>query len=178
MTYEEARNLPPIEADDPEALELLKERLEAYEEEHRRRMAINAYFKAHKTLEGCPELLPGELEHLDSVAEYAYRGRCVPFRKKAVDNMLGSIRAFKGRIKDLERWLTDPPPEGWSFEGGEVIINTEINQVQIFFDAFPDEDTIIGLRLCGFRFIPMRKAWERKCSTNAVKRAREFTEKT
>ena len=45
-----------ISADDPEAVQKLKAKLEALERDQESMKAVNAYYRKHKTLEGCPGL--------------------------------------------------------------------------------------------------------------------------
>ena len=53
-----------ISADDPQALEKLQARLEKLEAKQKEMRAVNAYYRKHKTLDGCPGLPPTGIERL------------------------------------------------------------------------------------------------------------------
>ena len=53
-----------ISADDPQALEKLQARLEKLEAKQKEMRAVNAYYRKHKTLDGCPQLVSDEIEKL------------------------------------------------------------------------------------------------------------------
>lgn len=56
------------------------------------------------------------------------------------------IRRLRARIEELEQRQTAPAPEGWTFNGGKVVMNREENRVQIIFDGKPDADIRTTLR--------------------------------
>ena len=51
-----------ISADDDLAVEKLTKKLEGLESLQATMKAVNAYFRKHKTLDGCPELTPEQAE--------------------------------------------------------------------------------------------------------------------
>mgnify|MGYP002937886134 CR=1 FL=1 len=53
-----------ISADDPQAVQKLEKKLESLEKSQETMKAVNAYYRKHKTLDGCPHLLPEQLEKL------------------------------------------------------------------------------------------------------------------
>lgn len=53
-----------ISADDDLAVEKLTKKLEGLESQQATMKAVNAYFRKHKTLDGCPELTPEQAEKL------------------------------------------------------------------------------------------------------------------
>ena len=53
-----------ISADDDLAVEKLTKKLEGLESQQTTMKAVNAYFRKHKTLDGCPELTPEQAEKL------------------------------------------------------------------------------------------------------------------
>lgn len=175
MDYETARNMPQIDANDPQALEKVRERVDAYRREHERRKGINAFYKQVGTLKGCPLTTPEEAEKLMANLETSLRGYKIPYGKKPMDSILGSIRSFEKRIAELERRQSEPPPEGWRFDGGEVIMNIEANMVQVVFDERPDVDMIINLKLLGFYHGPHENpfgTWQRQLTDRAIEAAR------
>lgn len=63
--------------------------------------------------------------------------------------------------------------EGWSFDGGRVVMNAEANRLQLVFDGKPDEGTRVALKSRGFRWSPRFGAWQRQLTDNAVQAARD-----
>lgn len=176
MDYETARNMPPIDANDPQALDKTRARVEAYREEYERRKAVNAFYKQRGTLTGCPHTTPEE-EELTASLETSCRGNLIPYGKKSMDNIGGSIRSFERRIAELERRESEPPPEGWKIDGGEVVMNIEENLLQIVFEERPSLDTIINMKMLGFVLGPHEGpfgAWQRGLTDRAIEAARRL----
>lgn len=44
------------------------------------------------------------------------------------------LNCIRECLAELKKRREEPAPEGWQFEGGQVKMNTEENQIQIFFD--------------------------------------------
>ncbi len=147
---EAAENNTAIPSDDPAALEKLKAKLEAMEARQTLMKAVNAYYRKHKTLDGCPGLTSGvQVEIEKAWARGWYVG--IPFPPYELSNN-GNMKRIRERIADLERRAASPAPEGWTFDGGEVVANVDENRLQVFFDAIPDEETRAALKSNGFRW--------------------------
>lgn len=170
MDYQTARNMPPIATTDPQALEKVKERAEAYRVEHQRRKAVNDFYKQVGTLRGCPHATPEDIERLANDLEASCKGHMIPYGKKSMDTIFASIKSFEKRIAMLER-LKANPPKGWKFDGGEVVMNHEKNLVQIVHDERPDIDTIVNMKMLGFTLGPSggnSGAWQRALTEKAI----------
>ena len=80
-----------------------------------------------------------------------------------------------GRTSDeREKRQTEPAPEGWKFDGGEVVVNIGENRLQIVFDGKPDADLRAELKCKGFRWAPSQGAWQRQLTDNAFRAARRI----
>ena len=55
-----------ISADDPEAVRKLKLKLAGLERDQEKMKAVNAHYRKHKTLDGCPQLAPDEAEKIQA----------------------------------------------------------------------------------------------------------------
>jgi len=86
------------------------------------------------------------------------------------------IRRLRARIEELEQRQTAPAPEGWTFNGGKVVMNREENRVQIIFDGKPDADIRTALKQSGFRWAPSQGAWQRMLNQNGIYAAKQVTE--
>ena len=98
-----------------------------------------------------------------------------PFPSYRLSNNNGTIRNTRARIEELEKRQTQEAPQGWGFDGGEVVINTEINRLQIVFDERPDYGLKEELKRHGFRWAPSQNAWQRQLTDNAITAARKIT---
>ena len=155
-----------ISADDPQAVQKLEKKLESLEKSQETMKAVNAYYRKHKTLDGCPHLLPEQLEKLKADMASSWHLGDKPFATWALSNNSAEIRRVKDRIKSLSQ-QKEIGFAGWEFDGGKVEANTEANRLQIFFEDKPDEATREALKSNGFRWSPKAGAWQRQLTSNA-----------
>ena len=172
---EAARRNHAISSDDPEALTRLRQKLENLERSQERMKAINAALRIKDTEKsnaalralGCSDSDITELRTPD------FRGR-IGFPAYALSNNNATIRSVKQRIAQLEAMASGPAPEGWTFDGGEVICNVEENRLQIRFDDIPDNETRGRLKANGFRWSRWGGVWQRQLTRNAIHAARSI----
>ena len=155
-----------ISADDPDAVKKLNAKLEKLTKEQETMKAINAYYRKHKSLEGCPELDSEATQKLKARMEI--RGvQDKPYPTWALSNNNAEIRRIKERIQSLsvnkEELYT-----GWEFAGGRAEINVKDNRLQLFFDDKPDGKIRDELKANGFRWSPKASAWQRQLNSNAI----------
>ena len=155
-----------ISADDPQAVQKLEKKLESLEKSQETMKAVNAYYRKHKTLDGCPHLSPEQLEKLKADMASSWHLGDKPFATWALSNNSAEIRRVKDRIKSLSQ-QKEIGFVGWEFDGGKVDANTEANRLQIFFEDKPDETTREALKSNGFRWSPKAGAWQRQLTSNA-----------
>ena len=164
-----------ISADDPQALEKLRKKLANLEATQATMKAVNAYYRKHGTLDGCEDISPAVREKLDEAMANPWRTDPKPFPSYTLSNNNATIRNTKARIEELEKRQTEAVPEGWTFDGGEVVINTELNRLQILFDDRPDYGLKEELKRYGFRWAPSQSAWQRQLTENAINAAKKIT---
>lgn len=155
-----------ISADDPDAVKKLTAKLEKLTKTQETMKAVNAYYRKHKSLEGCPELDSEAIEKLKKRMEI--RGiQDKPYPSWALSNNNAEIRRIKERIQSLsvnkEELYT-----GWEFAGGRAEINVKDNRLQLFFDDKPDGKIRDELKANGFRWSPKASAWQRQLNSNAI----------
>lgn len=155
-----------ISADDPQAVQKLESKLAGLEQSQETMKAVNAYYRKHKTLDGCPHLSPENIEKLKASMANGYHLEGKPYPTWALSNNSAEIRRVKSRIADLSK-KKEIGFVGWEFEGGKVEANTEANRLQIFFEEKPDEATRAELKNNGFRWSPAAGAWQRQLTDNA-----------
>ncbi len=156
-----------ISADDPEAVRKLKAKLAGLEQEQERMKAVNAYYRKHRTLDGCPQLTPVEAEQRKAAMARNWRADPKPYESYLLTNNNANIRQTKKRIEKLSA-KKETEFEGWAFEGGEVKMDVQSNRLQVFFHEKPDRDTCSAMRHGGFRWAPSVGAWQRQLTNNAI----------
>ena len=159
-----------INADDPTAVDKLKAKLRDLEALQDKMKAVNAYYRKHGTLDGCPQLSAEELEKLRADMARNWRARPKPYESYLLTNNSASIRQVKARIEELTR-QAETPYVGWEFDGGEVKVDQDANRLQVFFDSKPDRETCSAMRHGGFRWAPSVGAWQRQHNDNAIRAA-------
>ncbi len=162
-----------ISADEPDAVDKLKAKLDRLEQFQKTMKAVNAYYRKNRTLDGCPHLSGEEIEKLKAVMARSWRADPKPYESYTLANNNASIRQVKGRIEELTR-RAETVYEGWRFEGGEVRMNRESNRLQVFFDEKPDRETCSAMRHAGFRWAPSAGAWQRQLNDNAIRAAKHL----
>ena len=155
-----------ISADDPQAVQKLQSKLADLEKSQETMKAVNAYYRKHKTLDGCPHLSQENIEKLKAGMSSSWHLEDKPYPTWALSNNSAEIRRVKSRIADLSK-KQEIGYIGWEFEGGKVEANTEANRLQIFFEEKPDEATRSELKSNGFRWSPKAEAWQRQITDNA-----------
>ena len=156
-----------ISADDPQAIQKLEAKLEKLQSAQDTMKAVNAYYRKHKTLDGCPNLSAERIESMKADMSSQWHIEDKPYPSWALSNNNAEIRRIKGRIAELTR-KQETAYAGWEFDGGTVEANREDNRLQIYFEEKPDEKTRETLKENGFRWSPKAGAWQRQLNDNAI----------
>ena len=171
----------PVDLADPHAREMLTERLNSQRQMLEDAKTANAYYRKHKTLEGCPGLSeksrawltrPGVFASGDGSPISLYGS---PFPAYELASIRGKIERTEQRLAelDLREQQAAEPQTGTAFDGGQIVRNIDLNRLQILFDAIPDADTRAALKQNGFRWSPKNQAWQRQLTDNAERAARQ-----
>ena len=155
-----------ISSDDPEALAKLKEKLEDLQISQTRMKQINAYYKKNGTCRGFHGLSDELADKLVADIQYHPWDKR-PFAAYALANNNQNINTVKKRIEQLTV-AKELGYQGWEFEGGRVVANADMNRLQIFFDAIPDEEVRKELKGRGFKWARSVGAWQRQLTDNAI----------
>ena len=125
-----------ISADDDRAVEKLEAKLAGLEAMQEEMKTVNAYYRKHKTLEGCPVLSAEEIGKFQSSMASDWRKNPVPYPSYLLTNNNANIRRTRQRIEDLK---SQSEYAGWAFPGGRAEINEGENRLQLFFEEKPSE---------------------------------------
>ena len=164
-----------ISADDPQAVAKLEAKLAGMEQSQENMKAVNAYFRRHKTLDGCTVLPPEQIEKLKAdMAQSWHLDKSRPFQSFELSNNNAEIHRTRERIEALKS-REQQGYAGWEFDGGRVEANKEANRLQIFFDEKPDAAVRDELKANGFRWAPSAGAWQRQLNSNAYRAAEHIS---
>lgn len=89
-------------------------------------------------------------------------------------NSNASVKRIEGRIKEVEAKENQRevnPVTKYSFEGGEMVINYEVDRIQVFFATRPTSSELMAWKakgLSSFNWSHTNKAWQRKITANAM----------
>lgn len=155
-----------IKCDDENAIEALKEKIEAKEESQERMKEVNKYWRKNGTMTGCGFLTDDQIEKINSsMAEDTWRLSGVPFGSYHLQNNLANIKRLKGRLEELQNTKEKGSSET-DYGEFKVIENTDIMRIQIMFDGKPEEAVRNVLKANGFRWAPSQEAWQRQLTSN------------
>ena len=154
-----------ISADDALAVPKLEAKLAGLMESQELMKTVNAFYRKHKTLDGCPDLSEDTLNKLKVSMSRDWRQNPVPFPSYALSNNNQEIHRIRQRIDDLKN---KSEYAGWTFEGGRAEANETENRLQLFFDGKPSDEQRRELKKHGFKWAPSQGAWQRQLTKNAI----------
>ena len=142
-----------ISADDPDAIQKLREKLVSLEAKQEQMKAENAEWRRAGHRAGRQD-------------DGSWRD--APHPDFALTNSSARIRQVKARIEQLEQNAGRETVTAERAGGIRIVENAEMNRLQIFFPAKPGEETRMRLKRWGFRWAPSVGAWQRQL-TNAAR---------
>ena len=157
-----------IRQDDPHAIPKLQKKLDGLVKAQETMRAVNAYYRKHDTLDGCPHLSPDNIEKLKADMASDWHREPKPFYSWELSNNNAEIRRIRQRIESLTR-ANETVYVGWEFDGGHVEANRDQGRLQVFFEDKPDADARQQLKENGFRWAPSVGAWQRLLNDNAYR---------
>lgn len=162
MSYNHA-----ISSDDPQAVEKLTEKLEACQKRQEYMKTVNSFYRKRGTVHGCPGVSEETAEKLDEAVRTGYSWETAPFASYELSNNNSEIRRLKQRIEQLTH-DKELGYVGWKFDGGEAVVNTDNNRLQLLFDEKPSGEQRTALKRNGFHWSPSEQAWQRQLNDNAI----------
>ncbi len=164
------RNNKTISSDNPEASELIKEKIIKLETMQNKMKGFNKALKKndidamHKL--GFTDTQIAKLKQPDFCNRLGFPGY-------ALTNNSGNIRRLKKRLELLEK-SSNTPCITEVIKGITMEENEELNRLQLFFNGKPSEETRNQLKQSGFHWSPREGAWQRQRSNRAIYLARNI----
>lgn len=168
-----------IKSDDPNAIEKLEKKLIKKQELQQEMKEANTYYRKHKTMKGYKDISDDEAQKLDSEIKSSYSWQQKPYPSYYLSNNNQEIHRIKERIsqiKKLKETITEKEnldtieqteqkeKENKYFE---VVRDTNIMRLQLFFDGKPNENIRNIIKSNGFRWSPRNMCWQRQLTNNA-----------
>lgn len=166
-----------IRSDEANAIGKLEEKLESLQTMQEKMKKVNAYYRKHKTLDGCPELTAGQVETIKAQLSNGWNPNDKPYPSWALSNNNANIRRIKKRIEDLKAEQESEPSEDRVYDSFTLHEDTDSMRIQFIFEGKPDEEIRTVLKSHGFRWSPKNKAWQRMLNQNGRNAAEQVISK-
>lgn len=135
---------------------------------------VNAWYRKHGTLDGCPDMSEDEARELKLDMNGGWHFEDKPFMSWQLSNNNANIHRVQQRIEELER-MAGTSYSDIDFDGGKVIFDRKSNRIMILFDNKPEEEIRTELKSNGFRWAPSHHAWQRQLTENAVRSVKRLS---
>ena len=142
-----------ISANDPMAINMLKENLAHFENNTAYMQAVNDFYKENGTMVGFEGIDYAEAVKLD---ERVNGYQSTPYPGKFFKDNYEKIGRIKANIDRLEN-KPETMFKGWQFAGGEAIVNLANNRLQLYFEEKPADEQRATLKSNGFKYAPSQK---------------------
>ena len=158
----------PIMADDPNAPEKLRARIEFLEALHALEISYNKARRKGKepAAEWLQANLPGQPEHVKKEFQkrfsFYHAGNVGGFPSYHFQLENANVKRLKSRLADIERTreACAAAPDHLTADGVRIVRNGDANRLQIFYPDKPDAETRTRLKSAGFRWAPSVGAWQ------------------
>lgn len=178
LTKIESIGTGAIDFADPNARQMLAERVDSLQKELDIDKAMNAYYRKHKTMQGFEGISDETAKAIDEriTNDYSWCKKPAPdFELTSVRERLKRAQARLAEYDSLHAPQEENAAESdIAFEGGYITRNIEENRLQIIFDEKPDEETRQKLKSNGFHWSPRNSAWQRQLTQNAERAAKKI----
>lgn len=130
---------------------------------------VNNYFREHGTVMGCHGVDCNAAKIIDDGIESGEFPDGLPFSNHTVLNNYYEIHRLKQKISELvgcmDKFI------GWTFPGGEAVISTEENRLQLKFTEVVGIMKRVILSRYGFSRSSCDNVWERRLDRDAIRAA-------
>ena len=169
--YEEklaaAKKNTAISSDNPEAIELLEDKISKLKARQQRYKDMNKYYRKHKTMLGFEDLSDEKAAEINKRIEEDYSFNKKPAPSYILSNLNAMIKSTEKRLEQLKE-LDEMVYEEIEFDNCTVISNDETNRVEMHFGYKPDEDVRSLLKRKGFKWSRNNECWQRLRNKNSL----------
>lgn len=155
-----------ILSNDERAIDKLQDKLDGLKAQQELMKSVNAYYRKHKTLDGCEDLTPEQIEKLKVEMSSSWRLEDKPYPTWALTNNNATIKNTERRLAELKKVKAQETTET-DTEFFKVVRNTEAMRLQLFFDDKPEPEIRDILKSNGFRWAPSNSCWQRQLTSSA-----------
>lgn len=158
-----------ISSDDPDAVEKLRDKLAALEQKRAEAKQLNAWWRKHKTMVGCPGLSEETAKRLDADIPTRYSWMRQPVPSYSIAYLGAEIRRVKARITAVEGIAarSDRADETEERNGYRVVRAFADNRLRLLFPGKPPEKVRTALKQAGFHWCRSEGAWQRQLNSGA-----------
>jgi hypothetical protein len=158
-----------ISSDNPNAVELLKDKIAKLEKNQEMMKAANKIIRNSKL---------DQTEKINQLVEIGFTEECskklfipdcfggIGFEGFTLTNNNANINRLKKRLAGLEKKANEETAEKES-NGVKIVDNVEYNRLQIFFPGKPSDEIRTYLKSSGFHWSPHYGCWQRMRSNDA-----------
>lgn len=162
-----AKNNTAISSDNPQAVELLKEKISKLKARQQRYKDMNKYYRKRKTMVGFEDLSDEKAEEINKRIDEDYSFNKKPAPSYILSNLNAMIKSAEKRLDQLKE-LDEMEYEEIEFDSCTVISNDETNRVEMHFGYKPDEDVRTLLKRKGFKWSRNNGCWQRLRNKNSL----------
>ena len=162
-----AKNNTAISSDNPQAIELLEEKISKLKARQQRYKDMNKYYRKHKTMLGFEDLSDEKAEEINKRIDEDYSFNKKPAPSYILSNLNSMIKSTEKRLEQLKE-LDEMEYEEIEFDNCTVISNDETNRVEIHFGYKPDDDVRTMLKRRGFKWSRNNGCWQRLRNKNSL----------
>lgn len=166
-----------ISSDDPDALQKLRDKLDALKwKQEQFKLINNAYRQFKKKGAAALEMIEGLTDKSRTlIANWTpqYSFEKAPILPWMLSNLNAQIKTVEGRIAKMEAMEGKEDAE-YTINAVRIVESVTDNRIQMFFDGKPAPDTIAELKSNGFKWAPSVGAWMRNYSGLSIRLAKSI----
>ena len=168
-----------ISSDNPQAIELLEDKISKLKARQQRYKDMNKYYRKHKTMLGFEDLSDEKAKEINKRIDEDYSFNKKPAPSYILSNLNAMIKSAEKRLDQLKE-LDEMEYEEIEFDNCIVISNDKTNRVEMHFGYKPNDDVRSLLKRKGFKWSRNNGCWQRLRNKNnlsiAINLAKEIDE--
>lgn len=149
-----------------------EDKLHRLQLELEKKKQLNAWYRKHNTMQGCPILTDDEAAEMDAeMARSPEYFRC-PASSANLANLRASIKRLQSRVNAAAKLSEASACE--SVEGVRIVRQEHQGYLLVMFGQKPSYETRQALKANGFCWCPSQQAWRHRLTPGAEEKARSI----